>query len=93
MRKLLLTFCLGLGACADKLTGPAAQAAAEAYRNETFDPRTRVFVNGVERDSVFLRSIDTKLIDSILIVTTKRDVADGVSSSSSIIRILTRQPR
>jgi hypothetical protein len=93
VRKLLLIVGLGLGACADRLTGPAARSAAEAYQYKPFDSRTRLFVNGVERDTSVLRSLDKKLIDSIFIVVTENDVADGVSSSRSVIQVFVRPPK
>jgi hypothetical protein len=93
MRNLYLLLGFGLGACADKLTGPAAQSAAEAYQYKPFDPRTRLFVKGVERDTSVLRTLDKKLIDSISIVVTENVVADGVSSSRSVIQVFVRPPK
>ena len=91
MRKSILALSLAaLAACADKLTGPEARSAAAAYQAPAIAPKTRVFVNGVERDMGFLRTVNRELIDSILIDVTKRVVADGTDSQTSEIRVFLR---
>ena len=66
MRKIFLTMSLvALGACAEKLTGPEAQVAATAHRNEAIASGILFYVNGVEVDTAYVSKLDAALIQSV----------------------------
>ena len=66
MRKLLLSLSLvGLAACADKLTGPEAQAAVAAHRDDVPASGVLVFVNGAEISLDSAQKIDAAHIESV----------------------------
>ena len=66
MRKIVLTFSLvALTACADKLTGPEAQAAASAHRSEVIASGVLMLVDGAEVDTTYMRKLDAGLIESV----------------------------
>jgi hypothetical protein len=66
MRKILLSLSLvALAACADKLTGPEAQAAVSAHRSEAISSGVLVLVNGVEVDTSYIRKLDATTIASV----------------------------
>jgi TonB-dependent SusC/RagA subfamily outer membrane receptor len=90
-RVALLLSLVVLAACAEKLTGPQAQVAAVAYRDQAIATAPLIFVNGVEADTAYLRKLDEKTIESVEIIKGKAALARyGERAQKGVILVKTK---
>ena len=92
MRKIALLLSLvALTACAEKLTGPEAQEAVVAYRDQVIATQPLIFVNGVEADTGTVRKLDELNIESIEVIKGKAAVAQyGERAAKGVILVKTK---
>jgi hypothetical protein len=95
MRKIILTFSLvALAACADKLTGPEAQSAARAHRNEAIASGVLVLVNGTEVDTAYLRQLDANQIETVEVLKGKKaQERFGARAQNGVILVSLKQAK
>ena len=95
MRKILLSLSLvALAACADKLTGPEAQVAVSAHRNEAISSGVLVLVNGVEVDTSYIRKLDAGTIESIEVLKGRKVVERfGPRGQNGVILVSLKQAK
>jgi outer membrane receptor protein involved in Fe transport len=95
MRKILLSLSLvALAACADKLTGPEAQVAAGAHRNEAISSGVLVLVDGVEVDTSYVRKLDASTIESIEVLKGKKaSERFGARAQNGVILVSLKQAK